>query len=517
MRFRATRNGIFVFSATKGWRAIKAGCQARELSDAPPDGTRAGRWKPLGKRVYPAQVRERLKSATTNGKIGSQIQGRQSCLPGIELPGQMEDFSLYLGNRFGWAPSTPVGVVLCVEGGTIGQGAVVKTDLWPTPVNPTLQLALCHEQSQLTEAALHAIAQPLRDEADKRLTRVGESAKDLQRRIHKEEERLPEFYGNDVFRNPQAEAKSKARIAALKSQLTPLVFAQNRSPGALYQAVQASGGHGLLAYYTDGAINRLLDSKKGAQDLLLLAQTGEGRTPDQSYTELGKGDPVVRPAVGCLLSGCERTLGRIVCSTDHAVAGLAEHLTLIRAPLLSCRLFSADDCYDSLGFWAASVARWVTWRDSGPRQFVLCPAARTVLLDYIKEVERRGSGQRWLKNSVLIVIKIGLNLHVWRADVGEQIGETTMRTAVALARWFSRETATTAVACLAAEQERQLRVAAEIMLRKLKNFGRAVRPRQLYQRYHDERVSIHRPVLEHLINRGQVRALKDGCVESVEI
>jgi len=214
-------------------------------------------------------------------------------------------------------------------------------------------------------------------------------------------------------------------------------------------------------------------------------------------------DPIA-PVVG---------LGRLVGSREQSICEFTEYLIMVRAQEAPAGGFSHGDLCPSADYWSARVARWITWRDSGPRQFKLSQGARAVLLEYANEAAGRGSGPRWLRKGLLTAIQVGLNLHVWIPDAGEQITENTIISAVELTRWFANETTATAGACVVTAQDRKLREAAAIMLQKLRRFSGPVRPRELYKRYNDERVSLHRPVLEYLLRSGQARMLKDRRVE----
>lgn len=431
----------------------------------------------------------------------------------IAMPGDLKHVFIKTGTHL-------IGAVLDVLGVAIGQAVVLRTALSPSPINPGLGFVICDEQSEVIEGACQAIAQPLRDIADRKLTRMCEGANDIEEQIRQVESQRRAFFGADIVRDEKADAQFLAKLEGLRSLLHSTMVVENPRPGRLSFAVGKNGGGGLLAYFNDGWFSQVLDSvTKNPIDLEILIQSFQGKTPEISYSGSQKERPIVRPVVGVLSTCIPETMSRLVCSQDPVVHQFVAQLMLARAPLAN------PECLDGAGivrlpeFWPSRIERFVALRDSGVRrQLTLSPAAAAALSAYVKEVGKHLSEQqRWRRKSAILAAKISIILHVWKGTDSDELTEKTMRTAIELSQWLAQESAATACAYAAAEQDRVVRRAAAVMLEKLhhgiKKLGRPVTRRELYQKYNDESRALHDPVLEFLLRAGQARWVDGGRLE----
>jgi hypothetical protein len=205
------------------------------------------------------------------------------------------------------------------------------------------------------------------------------------------------------------------------------------------------------------------------------------------------------------------TIARLVCSKDPAVRKFAGQLIMTRAtPRESAP--SSKAYLDALpDFWSAWIARMVRLRDGGfRRKLRLSRGAEAALASYLKENAQQDSEQeRWVKFGPVKATKVALNFHAWKSDVEDEITEAPMCAAIRVTRWLDQESAGTARACAADEEEREIRQEAAVMLQKLKkrieHFQRPITRRELYQCYDNESRALHDPILEFLLQAGQVR------------
>ena len=165
---------------------------------------------------------------STNGKAQSQ-----------DLPGERHHIVFQMSSGFDVSVST----VLAVIGAAIGTGAVLETSLFPAPISASLNCALCDEVGDRIKLAAEAITQPLRDEQDKNLRRLGEvGAKAVRDQIRKVATDREAYFDDSIVRSPADEAGFNRRIRALRHLLQPTLIVENRIPGSLYDAVASSGG-----------------------------------------------------------------------------------------------------------------------------------------------------------------------------------------------------------------------------------------------------------------------------------
>jgi hypothetical protein len=165
------------------------------------------------------------------------------------------------------------------------------------------------------------------------------------------------------------------------------------------------------------------------------------------------------------------------------------------------------------------IERFVALRDSGVRrQLRLSREAASVLRTYAKEVARQESEQqRWRRKAPINAVKICIILHLWKDSESDEITEKTMRAAIELARWLAQESAATACACAAGEEDREIREQAAVMFQKLEkrieHFQRPITRRELYQCYDNESRALHDPTLEFLRRADRVRWVDDDRLE----
>src|SRR5260370_25724828 len=196
-----------------------------------------------------------------------------------------------------------VGAVLSVLGVAIGKGAILQADFWSTPINPALGFALCSDQGEVIEEAYQALSQSLRDEGDKKLSRMGEGAKDIQAQIREVDSERRAFFGADIVRDLAVDARYVAKIEGLRSLLHATIVAENKRPGSLNLTVNRNGGVGVLACFNDDSFLRVIDAAtKDPRDLEILTQTWQGKTPELSCSAAHKTLPVARSVVAVLIT-----------------------------------------------------------------------------------------------------------------------------------------------------------------------------------------------------------------------
>jgi hypothetical protein len=479
-------------------RSTKAkGAQAPKASGAFSDVAAPADLKSKGSSPFATSIR------VSSARTGPEFSNRINQLSRIELPGDLSHLFHAVGSHL-------VGAVLSVLGVAIGKGAILQADFWPTPINPGLGFALCTDQSEAIEGACQAITQSLRDEGDKKLSRMGEGAKDIQEQIRAVESERRAFFGADIVRDPAVDARFLAKIEGLRSLLHPTIVAEINRPGSLNLTVSRNGGAGLLACLNDTSFLREIDAAtKDPRDLGILTQAWQGKTPELSCAAAHKTRPIVRPVVGVLITFTEETISRLVCSADPLVRVFAPQLILARAPHSGCS--GGADLPPLPQFWPLRIEHFVALRDSGVRrQLRLSREAASLLRAYAKEVSKQESEQqRWLRKAPINAAKICIILHLWKDSESDEITEKTMRAAIELARWLAQESAATACACAAGAADREIRQEAAVMLQKLKkrieHFQRPITRRELYQCYDNESRALHDPVLEFLLRAGQVR------------
>jgi len=433
-----------------------------------------------------------------------------------QLPPEFKQFLTQVGANFGIAPALLLGGTLVNSGVAIGNGVVLQTSLWPSPINASLGFALAADPTEPIEAAFEALSQALRDEADQRLSGMAGGVKEIEQQIRNLEADRRAYFGSDVVRNVEVEANFQAKIERLRVLLNPLIMLENPRPGAIELGVQNSGGKGLFVWFEDSSFSRFLDAaKRDPGGFKFLTQTWEGKTPEWSFSKLSRGRPIIRPVVGSLLSCTPGTIARLVCSKEPAVREFADQLIMARGK--PTQPASSNNGYlEALAdFWPAWIGRMVGLRDGGLRRRLrLCRGAAAALAHYIKETCQQLSEQeRWTKRGPIKAAKVALNFHLWRSEASDELSEATMCAAIRTTRWLNQESAATACACAAGEEDRKIREQAAIMLQKLKkrieHFQRPITRRDLYQCYDNESRALHDPVLEFLLRAGQVRWLDD--------
>jgi len=432
-----------------------------------------------------------------------------------DLPREPQHIVCQLSARFQLSPAA----VLAVAGAAIGTSAVLETALFPAPISPSLACALFDEEADRMEWAVEAITQPLRDEQDKNLRRLGDvGAKELVNQIQKVARDREAFFGSARVRIPSDEAGFNVKIAALRNLLHPTIIVENGSPGSLYIATLSSGGAGMLALYTDSTFATLLGTnKKGPADLELLARALQGKSPVNNFLrQSGKG-PVVRPAMSCVVVARPRTIAGLLCSADPAVREFADQLIVTR-PLQwhiqpSITFAAQREVPDS---WSALIARLLGLRHTGrQRRMTLSPGAATLLEDYVREVGQLPPGHgRLLRHAPLLAARTALILELCPADPGREISTRTMRHAIALSKDFVRESAAASSQCTQEQEMNVLDGKAAGMLEKIK-VREPVSWRKLRRTYDQQDKATLEPVLEQLLRTGQVRRREDGLLETV--
>jgi hypothetical protein len=406
--------------------------------------------------------------ANSRGSLMIESTASNASLDGIELPGDLEHLFTHVGIHFAGAILTTLGVA-------IGKGAVLRTNLLPTLVNTGLAFAICAQQNDWIEDACQVFLQPLRDEGDRKLSRVGEGAKDILEQIRRIEGERRAFFGADIVRDDKVEGLFRFKIETLRSLLHSAMVTENPRPGGINAAVNKNGGVGLLTYFNNGWFSRELEGvKKDSRNLEILTQSWQGKTPEMNYSNCHNERPIVRPVVGVLITCTPETVTRLVCSENLTVREFAAQLILARAP--NSEGFVGADIGQLPGFWASRIDQFVTWRDSGARrQLTVSRGGAAALSTYAHEVGRNGSKQRcWLLKAPITAAKISILLHVWSGSTADEITEKTMRAAIRLTRALANESSAVACAFAAGDEYRQIREAGEEML---ENALRAAPPR----------------------------------------
>src|SRR5260370_37599049 len=110
------------------------------------------------------------------------------------------------------------------------------------------------------EVTWQALNQRLGDEGDKKLSRMGESAKDIQAQIREVDSERRAFFGADIVRDLAVDARYVAKIEGLRSLLHATIVAENKRPRCLNLTVTRNGGVGVLVCFTDDSFLRVVDA-----------------------------------------------------------------------------------------------------------------------------------------------------------------------------------------------------------------------------------------------------------------
>ena len=101
----------------------------------------------------------------------------------MELPQKLEEYLIQLSDRFEVSPLAVLLVTVIIVAAALGGGVVLVTTLWPSPITGSLDCALWDDQGRI-RPVLDALAQPLRDAQDQRLSKLGDAgAKGIHQQI----------------------------------------------------------------------------------------------------------------------------------------------------------------------------------------------------------------------------------------------------------------------------------------------------------------------------------------------
>lgn len=505
-RIFSTPRGLRCVPGRGGWRADP---QLRPGSHAGSAGN--------GQAGIPGSF-GRPSTEAANGRSYRLAGTPEDRLAALDLPPKFSQVLAQGSAQFGLRRTSLVVPLLTISGSALGAHAIVETELFPGPVNPSLICVLCGGDAARAMGLVQAAVQVLRDEQDSRLQRAGElHGKGLEREIRRIEKERDRFFACDVVRDTAAVATFTERIENLRRLGQPLLVTESPPPGGLYQASAANGGGGLFAFYDERAVAKQLESRKRLEmDFALLASAGAGRTPEQSFRLQGKSPAVVRPVIGCVMICSSAILAQLLCSENSAARQLAEHILVsIPAASGSGSRFNGPGLAQ-LAAWVDTISQFLTLCDAGqaPR-LGLSRAAFLLLSSYAGELERPQSGPgRLAGEAPRLALKLAAILHFWTGDWTRAIPAWLMRTAIALTKMILSETAEASNQCVSQREEAAREHAADLMWDKLRG-KEPSSERRLFRRFDDSRNSVQGPVLAYLIDRGRVRRRKDGFLETL--
>ena len=160
---------------------------------------------------------EALRSDARTG-TGSE---KRTCLPGIQLPQQLEELLCQGTHRFGVAALCLLTMLLVVIGAALGSGVVLETPLWPSPVNSSLVCALLDEERRLRRI-IDTLINPLRDLQDERLTKLGNvGPKGVEQQIRDLKGQRESYFRFDALPDPAAQDRFTAKLRTLRALLRP--------------------------------------------------------------------------------------------------------------------------------------------------------------------------------------------------------------------------------------------------------------------------------------------------------
>jgi len=445
-------------------------------------------------------------TSTTRGAV--EEPAGEAGFDGPELIGEM---ATHLGTILRLSPYCLLPACLTVVSGAVGKAARLLTPVWPGPLIGGLHLAYSDADGRLSRA-LEFILQPLRELQSARFMEESES---MRKWIRKRIKRLEKYHepGATCLMDDGRVDGHPAQIAALRLRLKPFIMVENPAPGQLLEAMDQCADATLLVTYDDTSLGRLLDkakTKRGERDFQLLRHGWEGRT----FRTGGKRPcPIVQPCVSCLIVCDPENLGRLLSLEEPAVEQFRRQLVTLAA----CDETDETPVQASQG--VALFNRWQQWlrglvcrRLSGADyQIRLTSGAETAALKHWRQ-DRPQS--RPAPDSPVLAAKFALGSQAEYRGCPEVSG-SAMEYSIQLAQWCSDYSAGLKGVLTTKSRQPQLELQAAKMLDRIRERG-PITPRDLYRTYDCQRKELHQPVLERLINTGQVRCV-DGLVEAVTV
>ena len=131
----------------------EAGAPARDIGTSIPKSGDAQGNGESGRRVASPASKERF---------GLESSAIRNSLRELELPSEFKRLLTQVGNHYELSPASLLGGTLSVSGVAIGNGVVLETPFWPSPVNASLACAICGDRTEPIEGAFQALTQALR-------------------------------------------------------------------------------------------------------------------------------------------------------------------------------------------------------------------------------------------------------------------------------------------------------------------------------------------------------------------
>lgn len=231
---------------------------------------------------------------------------------------------------------------------------------------------------------------------------------------------------------------------------------------------------------------------------------------------LPKGQVLLRPAVGCLVTCGDSTASRLLHGAEFSGAEFV-------AESIFCDLGSNDGVGSQKSRrrtfgedWSLTVARLAAARDfPSPCRLHLASGAEAVLEDYARETSGDVNHQRFLRDAPMHAVKTAGVLNRLSDPREACVSAHQMRCAVAAVRGLSERSLRTIDRLLKEEQSRDELRGARQMWTKLKAFGNPVAERELYRTYAETSKGAHAEDLQFLLSKGHARRLPNGRLEAL--
>jgi hypothetical protein len=442
-------------------------------------------------------------------RVGAGYGPKQGCIPGLQLPEELERFLIQMSNQFEIPPLAALLVTMAIMAAALGDGVVLATPLGP--ISGSLACALWDDEARI-RPLVDILIQPFRDAADARLAELGEAGlKGVYQQIRDLEEQREAFFESDPVRDAKVESRFNAKVKALRALLRPALILENPAVGSLYQTVARGGG--ALALYHDSMVGRLLDApKKGGADFDFLTCAVRGRTPENSFLPSNI-RRLVRPSLSSVLICSKQRLEGLLCSGQPKVLEFKQQLLLSGVVRHRVRAGVALDS-SSLRSWGAWIGGLLSASLGPARRLTLSPRALGLMGEYGRKLERGVAAQRHLAWVPILAAKLSMLLHCFLGGLGAEISETTMRISLALAECLRQESASTARGCMTEQNGNDLDDRLDRMEEKISQM-QPVRFRKLRRSYDVQEAAPHRTVLDELVRRGRARVHKNGLIETV--
>jgi hypothetical protein len=430
------------------------------------------------------------------------------------LPEPLDLVMQDLSALFGFSAASLLAPILTLAGAALGDSVVLETSISPSPLNACLDCALLDESPEV-ESLAQVLAQPFREEQDRRIAALGSlRPKDIRANIRAVEDQREAFFGQTLFRDSAAEASFDQEVQACQNLLYPVLLVENLPPGFIHQAIVRNGGNGLLCLENAETVRSLLKSpKKSRADFEAKARAFQNRTRESGLLEEHQGPTLVRPSISCLLRCDAPTIAGLACSPDPAVQHFAQQLILCSPAAsrfsMSCGSAGVPDS------WVAIITNLFLSRVTAkPRRLILSLQAEALLLEYTRECGRESQPGRLTRLAPVLAGKTALILHVSTTGSPMAISVATMAAAIALTRQLTQDSDAVANQCVSAHQSGDRRARTARLLQKIQANAQ-ISEREL-QRSANLKIEELRAIVDELVRMGQVHYRQDGRIEAAQ-